>query len=109
MARALVAKRAIDDDEERRAEVGGDEARGRDAHERLAARGEELFGDEHRERRADGAGTLPAPSRPCTVFASLLDEADLPADLLDDRGLPLVEEDLVRLVQASPREPGFLL
>ena len=55
IARPFVAERALDEHEERRAGFGRDEAGRGDRHERLAAGGEQLLGDEHRERCSDGA------------------------------------------------------
>ena len=59
VTRALVAKRAVDDDEIRRLSGRSDLARRRDAHQQLAAAGEQFFGNQDGERRADGAADDP--------------------------------------------------
>ena len=55
IARTLVAHGAVDQDEVWRRSNGGDLAGGCNADEQPTARRKKLFGNEHRERSADGA------------------------------------------------------
>ena len=92
---ARVAERALDEHEEWWPGIGRDEAGRGDADQGLAARGEQLLRDQHRERRAHGApdhsdlcvACLPPvdlrpPERPRAAFARARPAAGLAAKWL---------------------------
>ena len=59
VTRPLIAQRAVDDDEIRGRSSRSNLARRGDAHQNLATAGEQFFGNQDGERRADGAADDP--------------------------------------------------